>query len=98
MTIRRAKPRALVERPQALAHAQMAVRRAWAGVRSWIRRPLGGRLARVGFLLRGPGVLLFVHRGTSSPMIGRPVRTPGESRIGWGATAPVRLRGCEVSC
>ncbi|WP_144299759.1 C39 family peptidase [Elioraea rosea] len=31
MTIRRAKPRALVERPQALAHAQMAVRRAWAG-------------------------------------------------------------------
>ncbi len=29
--IRRAKPRALVERPQALAHAQMAVRRAWAG-------------------------------------------------------------------
>jgi hypothetical protein len=31
MTLRRAKPRALVERPQALAHAQLAVRRAWAG-------------------------------------------------------------------
>lgn len=31
MTLRRKQPRALVERTHALAHAQMAVRRAWAG-------------------------------------------------------------------
>jgi len=31
MTLRRKQPRALVERAHALAHAQMAVRRAWAG-------------------------------------------------------------------
>lgn len=106
MTIRRAKPRAPVDRANALSHAQMAVRRAWAGgVEDMQQGWPGGEFDTDAIIIHDlNGEPLFyeftVHEGkrevgrvkaAASRLVGSPVVTIERGPRGWDPAKAMKM-------